>query len=85
MTSGTRDRSTTKLSASLPSSDVVYLERYAKRHHLPSRSATLHQAIQALRERELEAEYAEAYEEWGASGEAAIWEAATADGIESGA
>jgi len=57
MTVGARDRETVKLSASLPAADVAYLERYATRHRLPSRSATLHAAVQALREHELEAQY----------------------------
>lgn len=82
MTVGARDRETVKLSASLPAADVAYLERYATRHRLPSRSATLHAAVQALREHELEAQYVEAYREWEDSGEAAVWDVAVADGIE---
>ncbi|QAY62869.1 antitoxin [Xylanimonas allomyrinae] len=82
MTAGAMGRETVKLSASLPAADVAYLERYARRHRLPSRSATLHAAVQALRERELETQYAEAYREWEESGEAAIWDATAADGIE---
>lgn len=82
MTVGARDRETVKLSASLPAADVAYLERYARRHRLPSRSATLHAAVQALRERDLESQYAEAYREWDEYGEAAAWDVTSGDGLE---
>ena len=41
----------------------------------------LHEAVDALRRRGLADEYAAAFDEWEASGEAAVWEAVIDDGI----
>ena len=42
----------------------------------------LSRILKALRSRRLQAQYAAAYEEWEASGEAALWEVTVGDGIE---
>lgn len=68
-----------KLSVSVPSEDVAFLDSYAAEHALESRSAALHHAIQALRVRALPGSYAEAWADWDADGEADAWEATTGD------
>jgi hypothetical protein len=70
-----------KVSVSLPDGDVEFLDTYAG-HSGVSRSAAVHQAIQALRRQDLGAEYAAAYTEWIDSGEADVWAVTTADGLE---
>lgn len=70
-----------KLSISLSEEDVAALDRYVHAAGAPSRSAAIQQAIRMLRDPELEDAYAAAWEEWQASGEAAAWEVATADGV----
>ena len=42
----------------------------------------LSRILKTLRSRRLQAQYAAAYEEWEASGEAALWEVTVADGLE---
>lgn len=71
-----------KLSVSIPENDLAFLDEYAKREHLPSRSAALQQAVRALKVAELSAEYAAAWEEFDASGDAALWDLTVGDGIE---
>jgi len=49
-----------------------------------SRALLLHlleQGERTMRERELEAAYADAFAEWESSGEAAVWDAVTGDGL----
>jgi len=70
-----------KLSVSLSEKDVALLDEYARIAGLPSRSAALQRAIQMLRHLNLEREYADAWDEWGSSGEGALWDAAAGDGI----
>lgn len=70
-----------KLSISLPDEDVALLDTYAAEHAIESRSATLHAAVQLLRERRLEDEYRAAILEWDGSEEAALWDSITGDGI----
>jgi Arc/MetJ-type ribon-helix-helix transcriptional regulator len=70
-----------KLSVSLSPEDVSALDKYARSAGLPSRSAALHHAIRLLGDAELEDAYAEAWEEWEASGDAAAWDDTTADGL----
>lgn len=69
-----------KLSVSVPSEDLAFLDRYASEHALGSRSAALHHAIQALRVSALPGSYAEAWADWDADGDADVWEPATGDG-----
>jgi Arc/MetJ-type ribon-helix-helix transcriptional regulator len=72
-----------KVSVSLPSEDVQFLDEYAKEQGLESRSAALHRAVRLLRTAELGSTYEAAWEEWAAEGEADLWEATTRDGLRS--
>jgi len=84
MASSVTDRGrTVKVSTTISEYDLAFLERYANRHRLQSRAAGFHDAISALREKELEAQYEEAYQEWYESGEAEVWECVSGDGIDS--
>ncbi len=74
-----------KVSVSLREQDLRYLDAYAEREGLPSRSATIHAAIKALQARDLEAEYAEAIEEWADSDDAEAWDRTVGDGLDSDA
>jgi hypothetical protein len=69
-----------KVSVSLPDDDIAFVDRYA-RERGTTRSAAMHEAVQMLRRRNLAADYEAANDEWMASGEADIWDAATGDGI----
>jgi Arc/MetJ-type ribon-helix-helix transcriptional regulator len=67
-----------KISVSLPDEDVQFLDaRGAGRN----RSAVLHEAVQLLRQNYLSELYAEAFADWSAGPDAALWENASADGI----
>jgi Arc/MetJ-type ribon-helix-helix transcriptional regulator len=70
-----------KLSVSVPEEDVAVLDEYAHSSGLPSRSAALRHAIQLLRQAALEQAYTSAWSEWQSTGDQAVWEATTADGL----
>jgi Arc/MetJ-type ribon-helix-helix transcriptional regulator len=70
-----------KVSVSLPSDDVQFLDDYARDQGLDSRSAALQRAVRLLRTAELAAPYEAAWDEWTASGEDAAWAPATDDGL----
>lgn len=70
-----------KLSVSLSAADVAVLDAYAEATRLPSRSAAVQQAIRLLREATLEQDYADAWADWEARGEADRWEATAPDGM----
>jgi Arc/MetJ-type ribon-helix-helix transcriptional regulator len=70
-----------KMSVSLPEEDVAFLDAYAAERGIVSRSAALQRAIQMLRTSGLGAEYAEAWEEWAESGDAAAWDGTVGDGL----
>ena len=70
-----------KLSVSLSDDDVAFLDGYARARGLPSRSAALHRAVALLRGRELEPAYAQAFEEWAGSEDAALWAEVVGDGL----
>lgn len=53
---------------------------YAEREGFTSRSAVLHEAVRLLRASELGAAYEDAWAEWEAHGESALWEPTAADG-----
>jgi Arc/MetJ-type ribon-helix-helix transcriptional regulator len=69
-----------KVSVSLPDDDVEFLDTYAEREGFASRSAVLHKAVRLLRASELGEAYEQAWGEWEADGDAALWEATVADG-----
>ena len=71
-----------KVSVSLPSDDVDYLDRFADEHGLSSRSAALQEAVRRLRVAELGEAYAAAWEDWATSGDAEAWDATSADGVD---
>lgn len=70
-----------KLSVSLQSQDVEFLDSYTKDHGMPSRSATLQKAVLLLRASELGSAYAGAWQEWEDSGQSESWEAVIDDGL----
>jgi Arc/MetJ-type ribon-helix-helix transcriptional regulator len=70
-----------KVSMSLPEEDVEFLDAYAQSQGYPSRSAVLHKAVRLLRASELGDAYEDAWGEWARTGEAALWEVATGDGV----
>lgn len=72
-----------KISVSIPDEDVETLDAYAQAHQLPSRSATIRQAIRLLRTSDLVLDYSEAFGEW-SEADAALWDNAAGDGLETG-
>lgn len=69
-----------KVSVSLPDDDVEFLDAYAEREGIASRSAVLHKAVRLLRAAELGAAYEDAWDDWEASGDRTRWDATAADG-----
>ncbi|HEY8720746.1 ribbon-helix-helix domain-containing protein [Pengzhenrongella sp.] len=70
-----------KLSISLSESDLAVLDEHARLLGLPSRSAAVQHAIGLLRDADLEQDYAAAWQDWESSGDRALWESATGDGL----
>jgi Arc/MetJ-type ribon-helix-helix transcriptional regulator len=70
-----------KVSVSLPDDDVEFLDTYAEREGFASRSAVVHKAVRMLRASELGSAYEDAWAEWATSGDSAVWDATTADGL----
>jgi Arc/MetJ-type ribon-helix-helix transcriptional regulator len=70
-----------KLSVSLPAEDVEFLDEYARRQGIESRSAALHRAVRLLRATGLGSAYEDAWDEWHESGEAELWDVTAADGF----
>ena len=70
-----------KISVSIPDEDVATLDAYAETHQLPSRSATIRQAIRMLRRSELIVDYVAAFEDW-SDEDAEVWDAVAGDGLE---
>ncbi len=68
-----------KVSLSIPSADVEFLDSYAHEHGIESRSAAAQRAIALLRASELGDAYEVAWAEWEQSGEAELWEPTAAD------
>jgi antitoxin MazE9 len=69
-----------KVSVSLPDDDVEFLDTYAEREGFASRSAVLHKAVRLLRASELGHAYEDAWAEWDAADDGALWETTSADG-----
>jgi Arc/MetJ-type ribon-helix-helix transcriptional regulator len=72
-----------KISVSLPTGDVEYLDQCAQAQGHKSRSAVLHKAVRTLRATELGSSYEDAWETWESSGEAGVWESTAGDGLSS--
>lgn len=70
-----------KVSVSLPTEDVEFLDVYAKEQGLESRSAAVHRAVRTLRAAELGTSYEAAWQEWASEGEADAWESTAGDGV----
>ncbi len=70
-----------KVSMSLPAEDVAFLDAYAQAQGYASRSAVLHRAVYLLRTADLSTAYEKAWQEWGESGDAEVWETVTGDGL----
>jgi len=67
---------TAKLSVSIPESLAQFVESYKTDHHCKSRSQVIEEALQLLRERDLEQAYREASEEIDPA-----WEITVGDGL----
>jgi Arc/MetJ-type ribon-helix-helix transcriptional regulator len=70
-----------KLSISLPSEDVVFIDSFLEASSDESRSAVVQRGIAMLRAAELADAYAEAFEEWQASGATDAWDVTAGDAI----
>jgi Arc/MetJ-type ribon-helix-helix transcriptional regulator len=70
-----------KVSVSLPDEDVAFVDEYAARVGIPSRSSVLQHAIGLLRTADLERAYEAAFEEWDGSSDAAAWDSVGRDGL----
>jgi Arc/MetJ-type ribon-helix-helix transcriptional regulator len=75
------DKKAKKISISLPTDLVYYLDDCIREHKLESRSEVIASALRAMRERELESAYAAASQEWDGSEEAKLWDNALGDGL----
>jgi Arc/MetJ-type ribon-helix-helix transcriptional regulator len=73
-----------KLSVSLPAEDVEFLDEYARKQGIESRSAALLRAVRLLKGVGLGKAYEEAWDDWQQSGEADAWEVTVADGLKGG-
>ena len=71
-----------KVSISLPDDDVEFLDAYAQSQGIESRSAVVHKAVRLLRVSDLGEAYEQAFTSWDDEGEAAVWDAVTADGLD---
>ncbi len=70
-----------KVSVSLPSDDVEFLDSYARAEGYDSRSAVVHKAVGLLRAGGLADAYADAWQSWAGSDDAESWDSTTADGL----
>jgi Arc/MetJ-type ribon-helix-helix transcriptional regulator len=73
-----------KISVSLPDEDVEFLDQQVRSLGTASRSAVVQRAIRLMRAVELGPDYARAWDDWAAEGDAAAWETVVGDGIEPG-
>ena len=71
-----------KVSVSLPDEDVAYIDDYARRTDIPSRSAVVHRAISLLRAEEMEGAYESAWGDWGQGEDHTLWDATAGDGTD---
>jgi Arc/MetJ-type ribon-helix-helix transcriptional regulator len=69
-----------KVSVSLPSDDIEFLDDDASRHGMASRSAAVQRAVELLRASQLGPAYAEAWAAWDAE-DGAAWDTTVADGL----
>lgn len=72
-----------KLSVSIPDHDVAFLDEFAERAGMESRSAVLQRAIALLKSADLASEYDIAFTEWSESVDSRLWNSTLADGLTS--
>jgi Arc/MetJ-type ribon-helix-helix transcriptional regulator len=70
-----------KVSVSLPDEDIAFLDDYAGRAGLGSRSAAVHDAIRLLQASTLGEAYEHAWHEWESDSDAQLWDAVSGDGL----
>lgn len=70
-----------KLSVSLPPEDVEFLDQVARELNLPSRSATVQRAVEALRAAQLRTAYQESIAEWELKPDRVGWDRTVGDGL----
>jgi antitoxin MazE9 len=70
-----------KVSVSLPDEDLEFLDRYAAKEGIGSRSAALHRAVDLLRAAELGPAYEQAWAEWADDDASDAWDSTAGDGI----
>jgi antitoxin MazE9 len=70
-----------KVSVSLPSEDVEFLDAYASSQGFVSRSAVVHKAVRLLRASGLGGAYEDAWREWSSEGEGDDWDVTIDDGL----
>jgi len=70
-----------KVSVSLPSDDIEFLDAYAQEQGIESRSAVVHKAVGLLRAVGLAGAYEDAWQDWTTDDEG-LWEATSADGLD---
>ncbi len=70
-----------KVSVSLSERDLARLDSHVRKRGLPSRSAGVQEAVRLLGQSDLEESYAEAWQEWQASGESEVWDAVAGEAL----
>lgn len=70
-----------KISVSLAQDELAALDQFVAEAGLSSRSAGIQMAIRRLPDGDLESDYAAAWEEWEATGEAEAWDSTSLDGL----
>ena len=66
---------------SVAAEDVEFLDAYARKHKLQSRSAAVSRAIRVLRMEDLKSAYSEAWEDWQTGTDAELWDSTSGDGL----
>lgn len=74
-------RAITELSVSLSEEDVTYLDTLAA-DFAGNRSEAIHRPSRLKRELDAEGAYAQAFDEWEASGEQQLWDQTAGDGLD---
>ncbi len=72
-----------KVSISLPDEDIEFIDNYAAKNGIASRSAAVHKAIRLLRASGLGAAYEQAWTDWAEQDDGADWATVVSDGVAS--
>ena len=70
-----------KVSVSLSDEDLQFVDEQTQEGSFSSRSAAVQAGIRLLRERQYIDSYAAAWDEWDTSGDSALWDSPSADGL----